>query len=69
MVSIRHQVLHLVIIVITEIRGQSLGHDEDFGVFGEFVKLKSESLEYSLELTMVDLETVWKYFLDVFFQF
>ena len=50
-----------------EIRGHSLGHD-DFGVFGEFVKL-SESLECSLELTMVDLETVWKYFLDVFFQF
>ena len=41
MVSIRHQVLHLVIIVITEIRGQSLGHsdDDDFCVFGEFVKL------------------------------
>ena len=55
--------------MITEIRGQSLGHDDEFGVFGEFVKLKSESLEYSLELTMVDLETVWKYFLDVFFQF
>ena len=68
MVSIRHQVLHLDIIVITEIRGQSLGHDGDFGVFGEFVKL-SESLESSLEFTMVDLETVWKYFLDVFFQF
>ena len=52
--------------MITEIRGQSLGHDDDFCVFGEFVKL-SESLESSLELTMVDLETVWKYFLDVFF--